>query len=402
MKETAATNYSNLAEDRKSINRLTNGVFIVYFVMSLCNTIQGTLLTDLINFYHLQGAMQGMLGTFQSIGSLISLIIAIFMVGRIKKPVVLIIVIIIFMISMAVGATQAAWPVFLLIYLIFGIAKGLDDTTASSMIADLHDGRKAAGKIGFLHGVFGIGGLLAPILIIQLISMGIAWNGVYMVFSIIAVLSLAIYLYTYFKSRKAVEFRFNGRQSITLSDIKSLFSDRRNWLLCISTFSFAVYQIGYYLWISRYVGVNLNNPAMGAVALALFWIGTAVSRIFVPHLKSPAVKIIILGNILAAAVALIGLWSVSIPIILVCSFFAGLTNGATNSMLLYIGCSWLRENTTLVTTVLFFVFYIGQAVCPPAVGAISASAGLAWGISISALFAILSALSMLPLRKEKL
>lgn len=58
--------------DNKAINQLTSGVFVVMFTMSVCNTIQGTILPDLINHYQLKAAMQGAIGTFQSIGSLIA------------------------------------------------------------------------------------------------------------------------------------------------------------------------------------------------------------------------------------------------------------------------------------------------------------------------------------------
>jgi len=378
-------------DDRKAINRYTTGIYLVMFTMSVCNTIQSPLLTVLIDHYQLKSAMQGILSSFQSIGSLVALFIAVFVTGKVGKPAIMLTLSLLFVLSMLGAATMPAFFVLVIFYMVFGIAKGLTDAATSSSIADLYDGRTTARRMGVLHGVFGIGGLLAPILIVQLLRTGMPWNYVYLVFAIFSLLSLIAFSWIYNTARQTIK-PLQRSSRIDFSAVKAFSRSRRNWLLLGATFAFAVCQIGYFLWISRYVEVRLGDAPMGAVALSLFWIGTAASRIFLPRLKMPSVRIIIWGNLLAGIFALAGIWSMSIPVILVTSLLVGITSGAAISLLLYIGCTWMRENTMFMTT----------AICPPMVGAINAAAGMSWGMTAALLFALLSSLCFLPLRKEKI
>ena len=389
-------------EDRKAVSRMTVGILIVMFTIALCNTIQGTLLTDFIDHYQLQAAMQGALGTFQSVGSVIALVIIAITAGKIPKPVIMILLGVLAVISMAGSALQPAFFVLILFYVVFGVSKGLSDNATSAMIADLHDGRRKAANMGLLHGVFGIGGLLAPLLIVQLKALGMQWNGVYIVFTGIAVLSLGAYLYIYARTKPVLKVRFDHDQRIDFSGLKVFFQDQRNAFILVSAFGFSVYQIGYYLWISRRVILDFGNEPMGAAALALFWIGTAIARIGAPRFKVPAVKLIFWGNLAAVVFALGGIWASSLPVVLVCSFFAGLANSSAASLLLYVGCAWTRQNTMMVTTLYFLTVYAAQGACPPLVGVLAPTAGLPWGMTAAVLFALLSAAAMIPLRAEKI
>ena len=246
-------------EHRKAVNILASGIIIIMFSMSICNTIQSTLLTDIINHYQLKAAMQGMLGSFQSIGSLLSLGVILFLADRISKPVILIVLSILIAISMAGAATQPDFSFLIICYVIFGIGKGLFDITATSMIADLYEGRKAAKKMGILHGVFGIGGLLAPILIIQLKGIGASWNEVYWAFAFLAIVFLIVYLIKYFKTKKHLKTHFDKIKSVNIKSIKSYMSIKRNYLLMGATFCFSFFLIGYFLWINRYVEFYLGG-----------------------------------------------------------------------------------------------------------------------------------------------
>ena len=308
---------------------------------------------------------------------------------------------ILIVISMFGVTFQPGILIMIMLYMIFGLGKGLTDTTTSSLIADLHTGRESAIKMGILHGVFGIGGLVTPLFISQMKLKGLMWNEVYLVFAYIAIGCLICYLLVFIKTNNILKPRFESEKVITIKLVLSYLRVKQNYLLMGAIFSYAVFQIGYYLWIIRYVETFLGSPSMGAAALALFWIGTAVARILLPRLKFPITDIIIWGNIISLVFCLIGIWSMSALIVAVCSLIAGLSSGAAISLLLYMSYSWSNKNTLVATTVLYFVFYIGQAICPPAVGAIMDFASMPWGLTVATCFVLISALFVLPLRKEK-
>ena len=100
-------------------------------------------------------------------------------------------------------------------------------------------------------------------------------------------------------------------------------------------------------------------------------------------------------------IALIGIWSMSSIIIVVCSIFVGLASGASVSLLLYMGCSWFHENTIIVTMVFYFTFFIGQMISPLVVGAFAKLAGMPWAMTTAMVFAFISAVFVFTIRKEK-
>lgn len=385
---------------RRAIGQYTLGIYLIMFAISMCNTIQGTLLTDIIGHYDLKAAMQGSLSAYQSIGSFLALYVAAVAAGRVGKPGMMGLLSLLTVIAMSGAAMRPAFSVMALFYVVFGVAKGLTDITTAASIADLHDGRRTATSMGLLQGAFGIGGLTAPLLITQAKGFGLRWNEAYYVFVFVALAALTVYAFIYAKNRRQLAPYIQKPQAASLPAVRAWLRRKRSWFLLGAILCYAVYQIGYYLWINRYLSVHFDNDAMGALALSLYWIGTAAARIFAPHLKRSAVSLILLGNMTALVFSLIGIWSMNVPVIVVCSLIAGLGSGAGLSLLLYIGCAWLRENTMIVNIVSFLVFYIGQIASSPMVGAVSAVAGMPAGMTLATLFALFSSLFVLPLRKE--
>jgi len=390
-----------MMKQKNAVSLLTFGTFILMFTTSMCNTLLGPLLTDIIDQYHLKAALQGILSAAQSAGSMVALLIGLFLAGRVQKPVVMVAVSALMALSMLGAGMEPVLVVLILFYLVFGIAKGLTDTLTSASIADLHEGKKQAANMGMLHGAYGIGGLLAPVLIVQLKVIPLAWNEMFLVFAAVAFVSFMVYTMVYYRTRSDLKTYFVQNKQVNVKAIASFLRVKRNWYLLSAGLCFSIYQIGYFLWINRYVGTDLGSPQMGSVALSLFWIGTAAARILVPRLRISAVNSIIWGNVIAVAFALAGIWSKSIPVIIASSLVAGFGNGAANSLLLHIGCSGTRENTMLFTTMMFFALYTGQITSPLAVGAVSAALNLAWGMSIAIAFALVSSVFMILLVRDK-
>lgn len=388
-------------EASKAIQRFTWGVFLVMATVSACSTLQGLFLDDIIGFYSLKAAMQGMLGSMQGMGGMLVIVLNFVMMGRVSKPIILTALLVMIAISMLGISLRPPFVTLMLLYMLFGVAKGLADTTTSSAIADLHSGKRMAANIGVLHAMFGISGMLTPFAVMLLTNTGMSWDAVYGAFAIITLAFMAVYVWTYYTSREHVKPVFAQNPKLSPSGIKALFLEKRMWLLMGTVICYAIYQISYYLWINRFAVVYMNDASLGALALSIFWIGTALARLLVPRLKISPQMILFWGNLVALLFALVGIWSMSAPMLLVCSLLTALACGAGVSMFLYIGCAWHKDNTTLVTSVLYFVFYIGQMVSPLIVGELSDGYGMQVGLSIVFLFALLSSAFVIWLRKEK-
>lgn len=387
---------------KKATTLFTWGTFLVLFSISVGHALQGSLLTDLIDYYSLKSAGQGSIGALQSFGSILGLFLPFLLIKKLKKPIMLFLLLLLEVAALFLIGIKPPFLLFILLYMLFGLAKGISDSVASSTLADLHSGRTLAKYMGIQHGVFGIGGLAMPLVISRLLAKGTAWNNIYTLTAVFIAFLCAFYFIVYRTTRPHLAKGASSTQPIKWRDVRLFFSKKRDAFLLAGIFTYSVSQIGYYLWISRYVEKQLFEPGWGQIALALFWIGTALSRIVVPQIKLPPMRVVLYGNIAAAIVAAGGILSMSPLAVAVCSFVTAFLNGATMPLQVYTGCSWHKDVTLLTTTLSFFLFYIGQVASPPIVGAITAATSMPVGMMISPVFMLLSALFAIPLLKEKI
>lgn len=384
---------------KKATEMYAFGVFVVMFTIAVCNAQQSTLLTDIINSYGLKDAIQGGMSAYQSIGILIALVFVLILSGRINKQIIFLILIAFAGLSMLSISLQPGITVFMISFLVFGLGKGLADSTTSSVIADLYSGEQSAKKIGLLHGFYGIGSLLTPFIIKALKNSNFLWNQIYMFSAGLAsIVLLYMSVITSGKSSK-IFAKANITHKIKIKEVKNFIYFKKNRFLLLSVFCYSGFQIGYFLWISRYVDVYLGHEGMGTYALSLFWMGITFARIFITKLKINKLYIILYGNIAAMLFVVAGIWSNVAIITVICSFFAGFANGATTPIQMFIGCRWYEKNTILVTTLINLIFNIAQITCPLLIGALN-SINVQFAMTTCAVFALFVAIFTIPLIKD--
>ena len=387
-------------QKNKAAQMYAFGVFIVMFTVAVCNALQSALLSDMIGNYQLKDALQGGMSAFQSLGVLFALIVTILASGKIKKQyILLILTATVALASFGIGR-QPGILLFIASFLVMGVGKGFADSSTSSVIADLYPGEEAVDKIGLLHGFYGIGSLLTPLAVNGLKNFNYRWNQIYTFAACFAILVFVFMAFLTAKTKSKLHSLPETPQQITVKELRGFFQTKRNIFLLLGIFCYASYQIGYFLWISRYVEVYLGNAQMGPIALSLFWLGITLARIFITKLKFNKLKTVIIGNIAVILFVLIAVWSKNIFLAVVCSFFAGFINGATTPIQISTGCGWYLKNTILVTTVIYLVFNMAQIVCPLLVAAIN-SVDMQIAMATCSIFALLTAVFTVPLLKMK-
>lgn len=81
--------------------------------------------------------------------------------------------------ALVMKSLPVSFEVFLVLSVILGIGIGVIDSNQSSLLVDLDPGRTGQ-NLGMLHGIFGLGGLLLPILIRQMLAV-MDWRYVYLI-----------------------------------------------------------------------------------------------------------------------------------------------------------------------------------------------------------------------------
>ena len=359
--------------DANRIKRLfTFSIILLMFTGALCNATQGTLLTSYINHYGLRSSSQGLMSSMQSAGNLAALLLIGVLVGRLQKTTIL-------MVSAvtipAVFLMLSGKPAFLLLligFLIYGVAFGFQDALASALMVDLNP-EKSGLYMNILHGVFGLGGLSAPVIYAYLMNRGMAWNGILMLVACFCAASCVLYSILRFRVQQCFQGGIVPVRKIGFTDIRRFLAERRKAVLLCCAILFGAHQIGISSWIARYVSEFLQAPAYGALSLSLFWVGTAASRLVSSFIHIPRAKKICLGFLFASAFIAIGIFCNNGLIMAICCLLAGLAEGPILPLMLDMSCSWERENTSLGSTMVLLALYIGFLIMPVLIGKLASA-----------------------------
>ena len=377
-------------------------IYCSFFVIAMVNAMPGIMLTSFIDQYALLSSAQGAPGAALSFGQALALIFLFWQAGRISKSVIVtfsfaVIVVLLFTISVI-----PPYTVLVLLFCLLGTVFGAISSTASSLIADLYTGAGTSKYMSRLHGIFGLGGLVTPIIFMRLFTAGLHWNiAVRIVTAMIAVL-LIIYLVFTGYSLKSVDLPKSSNLKIKLEDFKRFFKRGTNALLIFSMFFYAAHQSVIAVWIIRYVSVFLGDISLGALSLSLFWGGITVSRLFTHKLLpvSP-VKIVLCGNLVSTIVLLAGVFSGSAIVMAACVFIVGLLNGTSIPVLLATGCADNDGNTILPTSLLNLSMFVALVACPLVVGALVEYTTMRSGLFLSAFCTLASGVFVFTYVRKK-
>ena len=375
-------------------------VFLCVILFALFSTSQGVLLTPIVAHYGLTESQQGVPNAALNIGCAAALFTSLFVMGRVAKPKLMLIAFVMTILLILPGALKPSFAMLTVMYLMVGIAVGYIDTLASSAMADLFHGRMAARMMGALHAMFGIGGMISPVLMGSLMKGGLQWNQVYLV---VAGVGAAFALFVLPVGRGWMRDVTDGKtETLKLSGgmLKKFFGSREQIFLLISVLMYAYYLGGVTVWTERYIDLELHNAQLGAITLSAFWMGMTVCRLLAPMLKISPLRYIQVSGGASAVVLAAGILSGNAYVMCGAAVITALLAGAVIPMILHVSCERFSENTMLATTAVLLCVYAGQALGPAVIGQMEGALSIGAGLLTCALTVGLSALSALGVRKK--
>lgn len=355
-------------------------VFLCLILFALFSTSQGVMLTPLVEHYGLAESRQGIPSAALNIGCAVALLTSLFVMGRISKPKMMIIAFAATIVLILPSALKPTFAVLTMLYLAVGVAVGYIDTLASSAMADLFHGKAAARMMGALHAMFGIGGMISPVVMGGLMRGGLPWNQVYLVTAGVGA-AFALYVLPVGRSwvRDTVEAK---TESLKLNGgmLKKFFGSREQALILAAVLLYAYYLGGITVWSERYISTELNHQQLGAITLSLFWLGMTVCRLIAPFIRISPVRYIQVSGLLSAAVLLPGVLSGNPYLMCAAAVGSALLAGAVIPMILHVSCERFPENTMLATTAILLCVYAGQALGPAVIGQMEGSLSIGAGL----------------------
>ena len=179
------------------------------------------------------------------------------------------------------------------------------------------------------------------------------------------------------------------------------FGNRDQLLLLAAVLVYCLYFGGVTVWTDRFIDKELNNPALGATALSLFWLGVTASRLLTPLLKVTPLRYIQCAGLLGAAVLLPGVLSGNAYVMAGAVVVSSLLAGAVIPMILHVSCERFSENTLLATTTILLGVYAGQALGPMIIGQMEATMSIKAGMLFCVAAVGLSGVAAWGIRAKK-
>ena len=349
--------------DNRVAQAVTSAAFVSLFIYSLVVSMPGILINEVVDAFSLDGTEEGLMGALVSFGFVISIFFTIMAQGRAKKTLVLCIAFAVQAIMLFVSGFSPTFIIFCIGCAFIGFSGGFIDTAANSLIVDAR--KKESGKyLGYLHGFFGVGSLLSPLIFVWALQY-IDWRGIHYVLAVVSILVILVVLMLTRSSETKNETVTVREHLFTKQDLLAYFKVKRNIALNLAGF-FAMFTIaGVMIWIVRYMTLNHDAAELGALSITVYWICATLTRfVSAPIIKRAPMKFFALGGLLSGIFVFIGVISGNPVILLIMLGIFGLCSGHFIPVLVRECALGYEGQTTFTTSVLMFIMGIARITAP--------------------------------------
>lgn len=379
------------------IRIITIAILSALFAYGFVGSISNVLVNEIIDAFSLTGTAQGLSASLMNMGSLIALFVTPLLQGRIRKTKMIVLSGLLQVAALCVAGSAAGFILFATANAVTGIGCGWLDTYANSCIVDLHP-QNSTRYLGWLHGLFGVGSLIAPLAIRWILGWS-NWRGVYFAFAGVMLLSVGCIAFTSRKVEDTGALSNTQESRLTLKEVGAYLTVKRNVLLLLTTVMTNMVQTGLTCWIARYMFLAYGEVALGATCLTLFWIAATASRFVMPRLKLRPLTIVMVGAFCATVLLSGGILSGSAMVMCVAVCLCGFVTGPFMPMLIAECATGYQGKTTLTTSLMMIVGGVARLAVPLLTASVTSAVSATAGMLVPAVFAVLAGvLSLAALR----
>jgi len=387
------------ASAARSVRYITAGVLLIISTYGLLSNYQSAVLNSVVESFRLTGGAQGIMSALINLGAVIAFLTAPFLQGRVKKTTVLLIGTGILVVSFFLLGSVRALVGLIAASLLVGVGFGWVDANCNATMVDLHHDDSAK-YLGFLHGGFGVGGLVAPLLIGSLLAV-VSWHTVSYLMSALIALAAIVFSVLLASAKKGVPAP-EKEQPLTRAGIKAFLFQKKNALMLLATMLYAVTQAGFLVWIVRYMTLQYQAESLGSIALSLYWVFGTLSRFFAPRLRIRPLVLFLLGVALTGVFQTIGVLSGSAVVMCIMGALIGLVSGHCVPMMLSIASRENPGQSSLVASSFLVSIYATNSLSPLLMGALASWTNLNVMMLAPAGSAVLAvAVTLLLLRHDR-
>ena len=352
----------NRKQNTGVVRQVTGMLVLAAVVYALVNTLISVLINEIIDAFALAGTAQGVMSSMLSLGMMFALLATPALQGRIGKLTMLLLAGLLQSVTLVLSGASPNFAVFAAASVLLGLGCGWLDSYMNSCMVDVHP-VDSPRYMGMLHGMFGIGSLLAPLLIRAMLFFT-SWRGVFYITAGVMLAAMACVFFVNRRVKRAGGVANAQESRLTARNVMDYLKKRRNLLLLAFGLFTAMTQSGVTCWIVRYMTLKFNAELLGATCITAFWICATVNRFFTPRIRMRPLTLCILGALLSAGCLLVCVLTQSALAACVMVGGVGLFSGHFMPMLLIEGAEGYQGSTTLTTSVMMLVMGAARVAIP--------------------------------------
>ena len=359
----------NLTDSNKAERVFINALMIFNAGFAFSRMISGVLVNHVIEHFSLIGAEQGYMLSMINIGLTAAVISTVLIRWKIKKTSMIAVSGLVMVATMALTGMAGSFDMVLVVSLIFGVGVGWIDVYSNSSIIDVNRGKSAKNQ-SMMQGWFGIGAILAPIIIAALLTKN-DWQGVFLTLAPGFLVIVVIYIICLNVAGKKIfntdieAVRIKGRE------VLSFLKRKKSILLLAGCFAYYTMQYGIFAWLVRYMSVQYGAEAIGITGITVMWICTSISRFIVPKLPVDNMKMHTYGAFTAAVTLFVGILSNNPWVMCIMVGIGALTTGNSLPTLMNRVVVTYEGSSLLPTSAMLISMQLTGMITPPVLGAIS-------------------------------
>ncbi len=384
---------------KKIIKSITILIIITGIVYAFSGALINSLINEIIEEFHISGALEGLMATLVSFGSMVAFLISPVFQGRASKIFLIIISGIFICLALVLSGFAGTAVVFGIGCVILGLASGVMDNFTNSSLIDMYPDN-SKGPMGLFHGFYGIGSLIFPVVITALLPL-LIWRGMYFIVAILMFIAMAAFFFYKNKLARNGGLKETAEEKLKLRDIGLYLKNKRNIIMFLTCFLLAMSQIGICSWIVRYMTIEFNAETLGTLCITFYWICATINRFVMPLIKLDGFKLILLGAAFFAISLTVGILSGNMIVMCIMVALTGLFSGHFVPVALMIAAEGYHGSTTLTTSVMQLAFGIGRVVMPILIGLITTGTSMKFGMSLPAIATAISFFMCLYLMGRK-
>ncbi len=390
---------SGVALSHRGKAGLSVGVILMITLYGFVNAFSSVVMNRVVDTYSLTGGAQGIMSSMISLGCIAAYFIVPALQGRVRKTTVLVAAAVLIALSFFALGTTSSYIGMVGICIALGVGFGWTDTYCNSIMVDLH-AYDSASRLGLLHGGFGVGSLLSPLVITALLAM-ITWQQISLLMGALTLLIGLVFIVIL-----AVFFRGEHsaiqENALSVTTLKAYLLKKRSVLILLSGFMYAATQAGLTVWLVRYMTLRYNAEALGSTALSIYWICATASRFLAPRIRLRPLKLFLIGVLVSCVFQVVGVLSGNALVMCIMVGIIGLVTGFCIPMLVSENAIGQAGNTSLSTSALLVTMCFARILIPIIMGFVTDGIGVSIAMLTPALSGALAGVfAILALRSDK-